>query len=182
MLGVVPKTKLEWIDGREISFHKDRGYSIEIRKKNDSYNRIDRRKGRQNTWSSVLLNKYSDPQIEDEFRVPFGKAKNNNYCYQPANDDAESKILNTKNQTARISQQINPEKYSNLKNENRKLIWMIENSNKLFKKKLRESQKNIDKIMSVIKKFWKILQKQIMDPYQRRFYFDKNSPEEISLK
>lgn len=59
---------------------------------------------------------------------------------------------------------------------------MIENSDKLFKKKLRESQKNIDKIMSVIKKFWKILQKQIMDPYQRRFYFDKNSPEEISLK
>lgn len=59
---------------------------------------------------------------------------------------------------------------------------MLENTEKLYQKKLKESKENIDMIMNIIKKFWRILQKQILDPYQRRFYFDKNSPEENDLK
>lgn len=59
---------------------------------------------------------------------------------------------------------------------------MLENTEKAYKQTLQESKENIDLIMSVIKKFWKVLQKQILDPYQRRFYFDKNSQEESDLK
>jgi len=120
-----------------------------------------------------------DVQREDEFRIPFSKTKSNNYLYKPMNDENDGRISNSK---LHISKHVEKDKIQTLKNENRKLIWMLENSEKVMKNKLKESQKQIDKIMSVIRKFWKIIQKQILDPYQRRFYFDKNSPEEINMK
>ena len=49
-------------------------------------------------------------------------------------------------------------------------------------KKLKDSKHEIEKIIKVINKMWKIIQKQIMDPHQRRTYFDKNSNEELELK
>lgn len=49
-------------------------------------------------------------------------------------------------------------------------------------KKLKESKAQVDQIMTIINKIWKILQKQILDPQQRRLYFDKNSAEDRELK
>lgn len=51
-----------------------------------------------------------------------------------------------------------------------------------MKSKLKESKNKIEKIIGVINKVWKILQKQIVGSQQRRLYFDKNSAEEIKLK
>ena len=69
-----------------------------------------------------------------------------------------------------------------LKNENRKLVYMLEKTEGLMKSKLKESKNKIEKIIGVINKVWKILQKQIVGSQQRRLYFDKNSAEEIKLK
>jgi hypothetical protein len=74
------------------------------------------------------------------------------------------------------------EKYQLLKKENKKLMHMLENSEKMMKFKLKESRSQIDKIMGIINKVWKILQKQILSSQMRRQYFEKNSPEELELK
>lgn len=77
---------------------------------------------------------------------------------------------------------VDSQKYQLLKSENRKLMHMLENSEKLMESKLKESRSQIDKIIGVINKVWRILQKQILSSQQRRQYFEKNSPEELELK
>lgn len=90
--------------------------------------------------------------------------------------------MNTKPNVSRAGAISEAEKILTLKNENSKLISMLEGSEKLMYKKLKDSKNQIDRIMIIINKVWKIMQKQIMDPQQRRLYFDKNSLEETTLK
>jgi hypothetical protein len=181
-IGVVPKTKRECNDNQEISFYKDRTHSMELRGSQDSYQRLDKRKVRQSTCSTDVLSKYIDKKSEDESRDPLVKIKKNNYIYQVTNDENDSRYLNSKPNVSKAIIQTDAYKIQTLKNENRKLIYMLENSEKLMYSKLKESKHRIDKIMVIINKVWKIMQKQIMDPQQRRLYFDKNSSEETTLK
>jgi hypothetical protein len=181
-LGAVPKTKRESHESNDLSFYKDRTHSAELRTSQDSYQRIEKRKARQNTCSSDVLNKLSKPSMESEFRAPFGKAKKNNYFYQVTNDENDSRFLNSKTNISRTIRPSESEKIQTLKTENKKLIYMLESTEKLMHKKLKESKGQVDKIMGIINKIWKVMYKQIMDPYQRRKYFDKNSLEEINFK
>lgn len=56
-IGVVPNTKKDADDSQEMSFYKDRTHSAELRNSQDSYQRLDKRKIRQNTCSSDILNR-----------------------------------------------------------------------------------------------------------------------------
>lgn len=181
-IGVVPKTKKDANDSQELSFNKDRTHSAELRSSQDSYQRLDKRKLRQNTCSSDILNRYMEKKTEDDISTSILKVKKNNYVYQVTNDENDSRFLNTKSTVSRAGTLSEAEKIMTLKSENSKLISMLENSEKVMYKKLRDSKNQIDRIMIIINKVWKIMQKQIMDPQQRRLYFDKNSLEETTLK
>ena len=106
----------------------------------------------------------------------------NNYFYKISTEEAETKHSSKSKNLGGNGHKEDAQKYHLLKTENRKLVKMLENSEKLMKAKLKESRVQIDKIMSIINKVWKILQKQILNSQQRRQYFEKNSPEEMQLK
>lgn len=156
---------------------------MELRSSQDSYQRKEKKKIRQNTCSSDLLQKYTIKEIDEEFRNPLRKIKTNNYLYHATNDENDNRKSNSKSSATRGSKTSDAErKIQTLKNENRKLVYMLESSEKLMHKKLKESKHQTEKIMNIVNKVWKIMQKQVMDPQQRRLYFDKNSPDEIELK
>lgn len=177
------KTKREHEESKDITLFKDRTHSMELRSSQDSYKRKEKKKLRQNTCSSDLLQKYTIKEIDEEFRNPLRKIKTNNYLYPVTNDENDNRKSNSKSSVTRGSKPTDYErKIQTLKNENRKLVYMLESSEKLMQKKLKESKHQTEKIMSIVNKVWKIMQKQVMDPQQRRLYFDKNSPDEIELK
>ena len=185
----LPKNKKNYEDQNENLYLKDRIHSFELRSSQDSYKRFDNKNQKLNTCTSEILNHYVIKSENDVARGHIGSIKQNNYFYQVSNDENESKQLNSRPlqqklhpSSAIFSQITESEQVLNLKSENKKLLTLLEKSEKAWIAKLKESKMQTDKMMGIINKVWKTVNKQIVDRSQRRLYFDKNSIEEIELK
>lgn len=110
--------------------NNDRTYSVELRSSQDSY-RIYDKKQRQNTLSTELLQKYSKSQPKIDPLDAVKSIRINNFINTSINDENDAKVSNTKLSSSRISKNEYEVKIQTLKNENRKLVYMLESSEQI---------------------------------------------------